>query len=92
MPRQVFVKAPNIAFGENPSTAGRANASGQTRGHDGYRRFLNINATAPKNGSGIPAGPLLVLVAWATECCISFFRFYAFSTVLPLPLTSIDVL
>jgi hypothetical protein len=81
VPRQIFVKNPNIAFGENPPSAGRANASGQTRGHDGHRRFLDINATAPKNGSGIPAGLLLLLIAWATV--FRFFRrFYAFSTVL----------
>ena len=58
VPRQVFVKAPpspNIAFGENPSSAGRANASGQTGGHGRHGRFFGINATEPKNGSAIPA-------------------------------------
>ena len=81
MPRQVFVKAPNIAFGENPSSAGRANGSGQTGGHDGHRRVFDINATAPKNCFGISASPLLVLVAWARELRF-FLRFYAFATVL----------
>ena len=73
-----FRKSPSIAFGENPSSAGRANASGQTGGHDRHRHFFDINATEPKNGSGIPAGPLLVLVAWATKCCVSFFGFTRF--------------
>jgi len=83
VPRQVFVKAPNIAFGENPSSAGLANnASGQTGGHDRHRRLFDVNATEPKKWFWDSGRPAARIGCVGDKVLHLFLRFYAFSTVL----------